>query len=423
MKLNEAGLSKTFFRIRRLSRKLWIRAALIAMLAVVAALLARPLSRYVPDAIANNLSEGSVSEIVKIIASSMLAVTIFSLSIMVAARQTASSQVTPRSHQVLIEDSTTQSVLASFLGAFIFSLVSLIVIDTGYYTGRSSAVILFFTLVVVALVVAAILRWIDQLSDLGSVLETTRRIEDAALAAVRERVDWPCLGARPLTEGQLEIPARALTIPAWTTGYVQHVDLAALVEGAADSSGQVFLMAAPGMFVTEGDPLILHTGDLKDATARKAFTIGGHRVFDQDPRFGVIVLTEIAQRALSPGINDPGTAIDVISRLVRVLREFRDERAPNEREGPHFPSIWIPPVTSEDLVRDAFDSIARDGASTIEVQVRLQKALATLAAGEDRAMREAALAASDRALRITLPEQIIEEHRDWLRRVAVAKSD
>jgi hypothetical protein len=47
--------------------------------------------------------------------------------------------------------------------------------------------------------------------------------------------------------------------------------------------------------------------------------VGDVRSFDQDPRFGAVVLTEIASRALSPGMNDPGTAIDVIGRAVRLL--------------------------------------------------------------------------------------------------------
>ena len=58
--------------------------------------------------------------------------------------------------------------------------------------------------------------------------------------------------------------------------------------------------------------------DVHKAVA-EAFTIGAERTFDQDPRFGLCVLAEIASRALSPAVNDPGTAIDVIGRAVRLL--------------------------------------------------------------------------------------------------------
>ncbi|CAM4371386.1 DUF2254 domain-containing protein [Palleronia rufa] len=421
MALTRATLSKSFYRLRRLSRKLWIRSALIALLAVVAALTARPLAFLIPDPMAAGLTEGAVAEIVRIIASSMLAVTIFSLSIMVAARQAASSQVTPRTHQLLIEDTTTQTVLATFLGAFIFSLVSLIVLDTGYFSGKAAVVILFFTLLVIGLVVIAILRWIDHLSELGSVIETTRKVEHVARDALRQRVEWPCLGARALTEGMLEIPVRAMRLHAWSTGYIQHIDMASLSEAVRASHGQVFLLAAPGKFVTEGQPLLYHTGDLPEKAVRSAFTISDSRVFDQDPRFGVIVLTEIAQRALSPGINDPGTAIDVISRLQRVLLGFRDEAEAKNQIDPHYPSIWMPPVTARTLLRDSFEPIARDAADTVEVQIRLQKALAALAEGSDATMAEAARDSSARALEMALPHLPLDAHRARLEALAVGR--
>src|SRR5690606_37976932 len=119
-------------------------------------LASRFLGFLVPDAVVEGLDAGSVVNILQILASSMLAVTIFSLSVMVSARQAASAQVTPRSHQILLEDTTTQSVLATFLGAFVFSLVGLIVLGTGLYSTRTAAVILAFTLLVIALVVIAI---------------------------------------------------------------------------------------------------------------------------------------------------------------------------------------------------------------------------------------------------------------------------
>ncbi|MFM0339824.1 DUF2254 family protein [Paraburkholderia fungorum] len=52
---------------------------------------------------------------------------------------------------------------------------------------------------------------------------------------------------------------------------------------------------------------------------RSAFSVDVRRSFEQDPRFGISVLTEIASRALSPAVNDPGTAIDVIGRGIRIL--------------------------------------------------------------------------------------------------------
>lgn len=415
MKLGTAALSKRFYQLRRLSRKLWIRAALIAGLAVVAALISRPMSPLVPEWMAEKFSAGDVSRILEILASSMLAVTIFSLSVMVSARQSASSQVTPRSHQVLIQDPTTQTVLATFLGAFVFALVGLIVLGTGVYSGQSPTVILFFTLLVIGFVVVAILRWIDHLSDLGSVVETTRKIEELAQRTIDARNQWPCLGARPLHDG-LVLPERAEPLLAWKTGYVQHIDLQAL-QDCCEDGGLIYVLHNPGTLASEGTPLLRYAGRMDASKLRAAFTLTTQRNFDQDPRFGVIVLSEIAQRALSPGINDPGTAIDVISRLQRVLHGFRAQTRDDDEI--HFPNVFMEPIRAEELMRDAVDPIARDGAGNIEVQIRLHKMLASIARSGDAQMARAARQASQRALGMALPQQLLEEHCERLHRLAL----
>ncbi|MCG6903316.1 MAG: DUF2254 domain-containing protein [Rhodobacter sp.] len=416
--LGIAKLSKTYFRLWRYSRRLGVRATALAGLALLAVLLAPLLAPIVPDWLADSVKAESVSRILQVMAASMLSVTIFSLSVMVSARQAASAQVTPRSHQVLMEDTTTQNVLATFLGSFIFSLTAMIVMDTEFYATGAPAVILGISLVVVALVVVAILRWIDHLSELGSVGETAARIERAATRAIEDRRTMPCLGARPLTPGQLEIPARAERFQAWDTGYVQHIDLRGLSRAAGVAGGSVFVVAQPGELVSPGDALLYHTIPMPEEKLRAAFTIADNRVFEQDPRFGVIVLSEIAQRALSPGVNDPGTAIDMLTRLARVLAHYRAEA--NVDCEPALAHVWMSPVTPEELMRDAFDPIARDAASTVEVQIRLQKTLALLSHSGDSEMEAAARASSARALALSLEAQSLPEHRERLRELAKA---
>lgn len=408
--------STTYFRVWRLTRQLGVRAALITLLAFVAAGAAPYLAPFVPEPLANLVTADAVISLLQILASTMLAVTIFSLSVVISARQSASSQVTPRSHQVLIEDRVTQNVLSTFLGAFIFSLVDVIFLGTGLYSGPTVTVILGFTLIVFALVIFAILRWITHIAELGSVTATSRKIEAAAFAAVSARRDLPCLGARPLSPEHLEVPARAQSFAAWDTGYVQHINLKGLSAAARAGDGNVYVAVQPGELVSPGDIMAYYTADLDEARLKRAFTLADRRVFEQDPRFGVIVLSEIAQRALSPGVNDPGTAIDILTRLARVLAHYCTESA-SEKE-PMLPRIWMTPVTPEELIRDGFDPIARDGAGTFEVQVRLQKTLALLSKSGDHEMEQAARRASVRALEIALPDQRLEAHRARLQELS-----
>ncbi len=415
MKISDISLSKTWYRLRHLSRKLWVRASLVAALALVAAWTAPILGPLVPDKIVEQLGSSAITLILQILGTAMLTVTTFSLNVMVTARQAASSQVTPRSHRLLLADTTTQNVLATFLGAFVFALVGLVVVSTGYYDAEDQSVIMGFTLLVIALVVISMLRWIDHLSTLGSMVETTRRVEDAAAQALQGRRDYPCLGARPLRD-RAEIAPGAVALEADRTAYVQHVALGQLADLFDTGNGAIWVVAQPGTLVAEGEPLLYYTGLPGEDGLLEAFTLGEERDFEQDPRFGVVVLSEIAQRALSPGVNDPGTAIDVIGRLLRLLTPFESEGA--AREKTLYPRIWLPPIPAGALIRDGFDGIARDGAGTIEVQVRLQKALAQLARSGCSEMAGAAREMSRRALRLSDAALELEEDRARLHRLA-----
>lgn len=195
-----------------------------------------------------------------------------------------------------------------------------------------------------------------------------------------------------------DIPSDARPTAGEKIGYIQHIDVAALSAIAEAQEGEIHIARLPGQFADSVQPLVWTTwrpdeGQRKELL--KAFIINSERSFDQDPRFGIIALSEIASRALSPGVNDPGTAIDIIGRLVRVLALWREafDGAPEVR----FPKVHVPGVEIGDLFDDAFTPIARDGAGTVEVGIRLQKALASLAGlgskpFEDNARRHSVLA-------------------------------
>lgn len=105
------------------------------------------------------------------------------------------------------------------------------------------------TLGVIALIVVMLLGWIDHLSTLGRVGETTDRVEQATLEAIRARVDNPYLGGRPLREPERDVPGRARPVCATAVGYVKHVDVGALSALAERCDAEVFVTVLPGTFV------------------------------------------------------------------------------------------------------------------------------------------------------------------------------
>lgn len=383
-------------------RKLWFRASLFSLFAVATAVLAPIASPRIPPEWSARVGADALDNVLGIIASSMLTVTIFSLTTMVSAYASAASTVTPRATKLLLEDATSQNAMSTFLGAFLFSLVGIIALSTGVY-GDSGRLVLFgATVFVIVVIVVTLLRWISHLSTLGRMGDTIDRVERAARQAFEDRIALPCLGGRPLGE----VPASAKAVHGDAIGYVKHVDMNAL-QAAAGDDGSVWVAALPGTFVHRTQPIAWTDFDdeARCKAVREAFTVGDSRTYDQDPRFGLVVLAEIASRALSPAVNDPGTAIDILGTGVRVLDRWCGERGRPDEQGQGgslaYPSVRVPPLSADDLFEDLFAPIARDGAGTVEVGIRLQKSLAMLAdAGGDevkRAARQMSAAALEHA--------------------------
>lgn len=368
-------MPKWLWILSRTVRRTWFRATMFSLLAAATALIAIVIEPYIPRDLPTKIGADAVDNILGIIASSMLAVTTFSLSTMVSAYSAATSNVTPRATSLIMEDSTTQNVLSTFLGSFLFSLVGIIALSTGAY-GEAGRVVLFaVTILVIVLIIVTLLRWIDHLARLGRVTETTARVEAAAAEAMRARVGTPHLGGRAM----VDLPASCVAVDSRRIGYVQHIDVGALSKLADKYETRMFLVAAPGSFVEPSRPIVwLDAGAATELpqAVEDCFTIEETRSFGQDPRFGASVLAEIASRALSPAVNDPGTAIDVIGRAVRLLAIAAEPVTEDSELA--YPRLHIADISLDDLFDDLFTPIARDGAGIIEVQMRLQKALLSL---------------------------------------------
>lgn len=391
-------MSRWQWLLTLLARQLWLRVSAMAMVGVATAAAGIFFAPYVPDEWTLKIGAQAIDGILNVLASSMLAVTVFSVSTMVAAYGAAANNVTPRATQLLMADHTSQNVLGTFIGSFLFSLVGIIALSTGLYGDQGRAILLVVTVGVIALIAVTILRWIDYLARFGQLGETIRRVEEATWKAMETRLELPCLGGQPMRGNA---PDNAWPVFSNSIGYVQHIDVAAIEKCANSSDHTVFIMALPGVFADPARPVAMVSGHNKQETAKavaEAFTIGAQRTFDQDPRFGLCVLAEIASRALSPAINDPGTAIDVIGRCVRLLAQWARFDGPDVEEAIECPHVHVPVIEIGDMLDDAFAPIERDGAGTVEIQIRLQKAFVALIAADLHAFGDTARRHSDTAL-------------------------
>lgn len=403
--------------LRQLGQRVWVRATMFSLAAVAVALLAAWVGPYVPTTWELSLAAGSVDNILAILASSMLAVTTFSLSIMVSAYSAAATNVTPRATKLLITDSVATTTLSTFVGSFLFSIVGIIGLSANIYGEKGRIILFVATLVVIFMVTAALLRWIDELGYFGRVGDTIRRVEKEAKGAARNWGRLPRLGAQPA----VPIPPDAAPIFAERAGYVTHIDVSALSEIAEANETEVHIVRVPGRFTHPNRPLAYTSPKLESdarADAISAFTVSDDRNYDQDPRYGLVVLSEIASRALSPAVNDPGTAIGVLASGVRVFLAFCEGH--DDAQKVRFERLHAPELQPDEMLQDFFDPIARDGAGLVEVQLRLQAALEAVALGNaalfgETARRHAALALAQAKAAGMLPreEERLEAAASW----------
>ncbi|MEO8166096.1 MAG: DUF2254 domain-containing protein [Betaproteobacteria bacterium] len=403
------------FILNRMRERLWIKPLLACLFSIGAVFFAHiadgtGLGSYVLD-----ITNESIESLLKIIAASMLVIATFAVGSMVSAYASASSSATPRSFSLIIADDVSQNALSTFIGVFIFSVIALVALMNGYY-GKAGRFTLFaLTILMFVLVVITFARWVDAIARLGRLGNTIDKVEKATAKAIKQRQAAPFLGgaaALPLAQGSQPIYANSI-------GYMQRLNMTSLQAHAEKLNLKITVAALPGAFCTPNRPVAHITaqdhGALTDEDVEalaSAFVIGDARAFDQDPRFGLVVLSEIASRALSPAVNDPGTAIDVVGTLVRLFALW-EARAKSEEtsHAVRCDRIAVPALSMSDMFEDAFTGIARDGAGAVEVVVRLEKALEALSTMEDGHMRENAILHARLALTraesaMTLPQDV-----------------
>ncbi len=380
--------SRIEFLIRRLRERLWVKPLAYCVLAVAGALLAHAadftqLASFVPE-----ITTGTLETLLSIISNTMLAVATFAVASMISAYASASGSATPRAFALVVADDMSQMALSSFIGAFIFSIVATIALTTGYYGKAGHFVLFMMVLMTFALVILTFVRWVDSIARLGRLGTTIETVEAAATEALDRRRLQPTLGGQRIGEAD-ELEGDGEPLLTTKIGYIQHIEMEALQTIAEDNDIRIMVSALPGTFISPGKPLLFLNGEecsLDDEVKQKlveAFLIKDERSYDEDPRFGLIVLSEIAARALSPGVNDPGTAIAIVGTLVRLFANWARPLSEDEQSELQFDRIYVPELSPDELFGDAFTGISRDGAQLVEVGVRLQKAFLALTQLDD----------------------------------------
>lgn len=384
-------LKQWLFFFQMTSRRLSVRAGLFALLGIVSSLAGVLFDVYVPDDFADLVGGDAVDSILSMMASSMLIVVTFAISTMVAAYSSATQQATPRATSLIINDSESQSAISIFLGAFIYSIVSLIALSTDYYGEKGRVILLLTTVLVLMAVIWIVIKWVEELRQMGSVHATIRRVEKVTQRALKLRADQPTFGCLPLES----IPKNASPVLADKIGYIQNIDVKGLAEVAEEEDIKIYMENDVGAFVHLSSKILFISSQKQiseelSAKLRELITIGVERTFSSDPRYGLTVLSGIGIKALSASLNDPGTAIDVVGSIVRLLITWENQESSCEVSPTKYNRLFFPKLLVSDLFNDSFYGITKAGSSHMEVVKSLQSAFKVLSENSNEEFRRSA---------------------------------
>ncbi len=318
---------------------------------------------------------GSARAVLGTVAGATLTVAGIVFSVIVVAVQLTSSQFSPRALRNFLRDRFQQWVVGIVVGTFTFSLVLLAVIDgTQQQPFKSLSVTVSVGLGVVTAL--AIVAFIDRSIHILQVGEIMRRIADeTSRLARRHRTDH--------SEGErAELPESApTTYTSERRGWIQQIDEDGLFRSIPPGA-VARLDVRPGDFVNVGDPLAAVWADNPPASRRiaGAFAIGRVRTMQQDASYGLTQLVDIALRALSPGVNDPTTAIEALTEIGPVVEDLIRNVEPSVTTDGKGRRIYrVRARSASDFVRMAFAPIRLAGAGIPTVAARLIWELGRLA--------------------------------------------
>ena len=346
------------------------------------------------------------------IASSMITVAGLTFSLTMLTLQLASSQFGPRLLRSFLRDRGNQIVLGTFISTFVYCLLVLrtvrgteqasfvphLSVATGFGLAIASLAVLIFFIHHTAHAI----RLESVLSGLAA--ETREAIDRLYPARIGQELSRAPEGAWSAAPQLPDFDRDGRTVPAGQGGYVQAMNDEALLSLAARHGVVLRVEARPGCFVCEGDALLaaapraLVSDSLVDEL-QAAVALGEDRTPRQDLAFSLWRIVEIAQRALSPGINDPTTACYCIDRLEEALCRLAGRETPSAIR---FDKAGTARVVAQgrrldELALPTLRAVARYGIGDADVVRRLIATIETLAA---RAPAErAALLALAQAIR------------------------
>jgi uncharacterized membrane protein len=365
----------------------------------------------------NGGAEGA-SALLGMVAGSMITIAGVVFSMTLVALSLTSSQLGPRLLRSFMRDTTTQVVLGTFIATFLYCLLVLRTIRRASDFTFVPHLSISLGVLLAVISVGVLIYFIHHVSVSIQANEVVARIGEELIDGIDRLFPEdigqgePKISAAPPEPGFFEVFNQdARPVDADEDGYLQYIDEKSLLALATEEDLVIRLERNPGNYYVAGSPLALilpgdRVTDRLKEQVRSLFVIGNHRTSNQDLEFGVNQLVEIAVRALSPGLNDPFTAITCLDRLGSTLCRLatRDMPSPYRYDDKQQLRIIAHADPFLEITDAAFNQIRQYGRTSIAVTLRLLETIAVITGYATRA--------EDRATLLRHAEMIVRGARE-----------
>lgn len=345
------------------------------------------------------------SAVLSIIAGSMttIAGVVFSMTLVVLSL--ASSQLGPRLLRSFMRDPPTQIVLGTFVATFLYCVLVVLTIRRGDEDAFVPHMSVTLGVLLAVISMGVLIYFIHHVAISIQANQVVARV-GRELIDVLESLFPETIGEAPSGESTpgpgadflRRFDREAEPVCSSGDGYLQFIDANALMALAERKDVVVRLECHPGHYVVAGGPLlrVWPTGQRSDEFAQEvnaAFALGNQRTSGQDIEHALFELVEIAVRALSPGINDPFTAIACVDRLGSALCRLatRDMPSPYRHDSEGKLRVIAPSPSFPAMLDAGFDQIRQYGRSSVAVSIRLMETLVLITAFAHRPADRAAI--------------------------------
>jgi uncharacterized membrane protein len=369
---------------RKYKRELsaWGIPAIYAGVAIAAALTFPRLESRIFPGLVSPVSVSAAMAIYSAIASGMIALTgiVFSLTFVMV--QFSATAYSPRLVLWVARDPVMSHALGMFTATFLFAIAALAGVDRN----ASGKVPFVSTWVEVALLVGSVGMFIALIQRVGLLQVNRMLIFTGEQGRKVITTLYPSSNQVEAVIGPLDfrtLPCTQTLIYHGRPRSVQAVNVPALVNLAKVSGGVIEMIATVGDTVLELAPFLRVYGAERPIDERKlrgAVEIGEERTFEQDPKYAIRLLVDIAIKALSPAINDPTTAVQALDQIEDLLLRLgqRHLEIGTYRDSDGKLRLVVPFPTWDDLLRLAFDEICAYGATSVQVMRRMNALVADL---------------------------------------------